>query len=94
MKHIHAEIIKAWADGSEIQIKNRYHNWKDIKNPTWHESYAYRIKSTSTSDYVHLTKFVLHDPYLNLVKFVKGKPNIKLIFDSETKKLKSAEVLK
>ena len=43
MKHKHAELIKAWADGAEIQ---RLHlgQWFDCKSPSWAEYYEYRIK--------------------------------------------------
>ena len=43
--HKHAELIKAWADGAEIQY--RYQNfidWYDIENPDWDVSKEYRIK--------------------------------------------------
>jgi hypothetical protein len=43
MKHKHADLIHAWADGAEIQCK--YGNgWLTEKNPYWEESYEYRIK--------------------------------------------------
>jgi hypothetical protein len=45
--HKHAELIKAWADGAEIQY--RYQNfidWYDIENPNWDVSKEYRIKPT------------------------------------------------
>lgn len=46
MKHKHAELIKAWADGAEIQIKNtRTGEWLDINsNFNWVDEYEYRIK--------------------------------------------------
>lgn len=47
--HKHAELIKAWADGAEIQME--YHNeitgndyWKDQETPTWGVLRNYRIK--------------------------------------------------
>jgi hypothetical protein len=43
--HKHAELIKAWADGAEIQY--RYQNfidWYDIENPNWDVTKEYRIK--------------------------------------------------
>ena len=44
MKHKHAEIIKAWADGAEIQFLNCSDNWIDVDNPRWHKEGEYRIK--------------------------------------------------
>lgn len=41
--HKHAELIKAWADGAEIQIKNSFGDWV-ATDPLWSEHYEYRIK--------------------------------------------------
>lgn len=50
MKHKHAELIKAWADGAEIQCKQfKYgdeYEWVDDDNPYWSVSFEYRIKPT------------------------------------------------
>ncbi len=43
MKHKHADLIHAWADGAEIQFK-RYGEWLDDLSPDWYDSYEYRIK--------------------------------------------------
>ena len=41
--HKHAELIKAWADGAEIQY--RFHTcWIDTENPVWNPDFDYRIK--------------------------------------------------
>lgn len=42
--HVHAELIKAWADGAEIQrrCKNTL-NWEDGALE-WHPKWEYRIK--------------------------------------------------
>ena len=43
----HIELIKAWAEGAQIQRlrKDKGHNcWKDVKNPTWNQKVQYRIK--------------------------------------------------
>ena len=44
--HKHAELIKAWADGAEIQCKHwRDDRWLDLNvAPVWGEKYSYRIK--------------------------------------------------
>ena len=46
MKHKHAELIKAWADGAEIQcFHDHYGIWQDIVSPPyWSDSVQYRIK--------------------------------------------------
>lgn len=43
MKHKHAELIKAWADGADIEIKTAK-GWSFIKNPSWYHSLEYREK--------------------------------------------------
>ena len=43
-KHKHCEIIKAWADGAEIQVKDCAGDWTDIINPLWDVMFEYRIK--------------------------------------------------
>ena len=43
--HKHAEIIKAWADGAEIQMKSKIDGrWWDCNDPEWDGDYEYRIK--------------------------------------------------
>jgi hypothetical protein len=43
--HKHAEIIKAWADGAEIQWRDIFDGkWFDVGSPTWKEDIEYRIK--------------------------------------------------
>ncbi len=52
-KHKHAELIKAWADGAEIQFKSALkEEWHDSEgNPDWHENLEYRIKpETQTAE--------------------------------------------
>ena len=41
--HKHAELIKAWADGAEIQYQDFDGSWKD-DYPNWVEGTEYRIK--------------------------------------------------
>jgi hypothetical protein len=44
MKHKHAELIKAWADGAQIQVKACNVVWEDRENPYWATDREYRIK--------------------------------------------------
>lgn len=47
--HIHAELIKAWADGAEIEYWDTTHNqWLPcpLGGPAWHKHTLYRIKPT------------------------------------------------
>lgn len=43
--HVHAELIKAWADGANIEYFSiPEQKWKDVTNPTWYPNFQYRIK--------------------------------------------------
>ena len=59
MKHPHAEWIKRWADGEEIQWKNADHfTWSDLTNSSsWDEFPEYtqfRVKPMLTKKYARL----------------------------------------
>lgn len=91
--HKHAELIKAWADGAEIEVCVGADEWWIELNPEWHPLVSYRIKTQPKPDQVvypsTATSFEGNDKYN---WYVKG--NLKLVFDGETGKLKSAEVIK
>lgn len=45
--HVHAEVIKAWADGAEIEYYcKEFGRWCDIacNRPTWYDWTQYRVK--------------------------------------------------
>ena len=42
---VHAEMIKAWADGYEIEVFIPEQNkWVDVAKPEWFENMEYRVK--------------------------------------------------
>jgi len=41
-KHIHSEVIKAWADGAQIELEHRG-NWFRDPNPYFFDSSQYRV---------------------------------------------------
>ena len=47
--HVHAELIKAWADGAEIEFKNMHDEWKDTGPPIWYCDMDYRIKPAKSA---------------------------------------------
>jgi hypothetical protein len=50
--HRHAECIKAWADGAQIQVYlNSAGGWTDDTEPDWYPDYRYRIKPVVTKKY-------------------------------------------
>lgn len=96
MKHKHAELIIAWANGAKIQAKQMDGDWMEIENPKWQNRIEYRIKPELQPDVVtHLLcelKNRLGEVFFtDEARYIK---NLRLTFDGETGNLKSAEVLK
>lgn len=101
--HKHCELIKALADGAEIQCKQTATgDWLDVE-PNWHAHATYRIKPEQKPDVVlRVGVELLGDEdefvYANLknhqpISTSAFIDHIKLTFDGETRKLKSAEVI-
>ena len=102
MKHKHAKLIKAWADGAEIQFREYEGKWNDFEPngyACWHQNMEYRIKPEPKPDVVAFSRVFHIDTEQNYT-FVSNASttffdfcNLKLTFDGETGKLKSAEVI-
>jgi hypothetical protein len=94
--HKHAELIHAWADGAEIEyFSNADCKWCCITVPNWADNVEYRIKPEPKPDAVEYL-FAKRDGAETSIKWkISGcdSQNLKLTFDGETGKLKSAEVL-
>ena len=88
--HKHAELIKAWADGAEIEERyidkdnQDFYDWVEF-NGDWSyiDNYEYRVKPEPKLDY-----------YTKHIAYKARIYSVKLCFDGETGELKSAEVLK
>lgn len=66
-KHKHAELIKAWADGAEIEWR-RFSNteWLHLSSPNWLENDFYRIKPAKKSaGQVLKESYPLSVPYMH-----------------------------
>lgn len=47
----HADVIKAWADGYEVQMSNGTdNNWIDIPNPSFYPEVKYRVKPETQNE--------------------------------------------
>lgn len=101
MKHKHADLIHAWADGAQIQSKNPDETWVDISEPIWINSAEYRIKPEPKPDVVVYSrvvgKFLIGCDGIEIQQLIlrlhADNPNIKYTFGGEWGNLKSAEVL-
>jgi hypothetical protein len=97
----HYDLILAWAEGKEIQYRcDSDEDWYDIQDvsPSWDEKIEYRIKPEPKPDIVGYTRADLKNQdfiYIDsrVIDFRADTDNLKLVFDGETGKLKSAEVL-
>lgn len=91
--HKHAALIKAWADGAEIEVSMDGSHWSDCRGaPAFNVNFKYRIKPEPKPDlnfYYHIDSET-HLPTFPMVPYYL---NLKLTFDGETGKLKSAEVI-
>lgn len=97
--HKHAEAIKAWADGAQIQTRFATDDeWVDVcSTPSWYEDLEYRVKPEPKPDDVIIAHIV------RCYDMAKGwdwcspdkchPANLKFVFDGETGKLKAAEVI-
>ena len=102
MKHKHAELIKAWADGAEIEVLTpSTSEWNDVSEPLWIADQEYRIKPEPKPDVVVYSrvvgKFLIGCDGIEIQQLIlrpyADNSNIKYTFDGEWGILKSAEVL-
>ena len=91
--HVHAELIKAWADGAEIQyraIPGRGDWLNGHQHMIWDHFAEYRIKPEPIVVEEHVYFSDLH----GFPIFKKQFPvNIRLTFDPETKKPIKVELI-
>lgn len=105
-KHIHADLIHAYAEGAEIE--GRYYesyNWELFKHPSFYPDMEYRIKPepvvdivlysivsecNSDKDYAYVSS-----AYFGISSEIKiiNNRNLKLTFDGVTRKIKSVELI-
>lgn len=55
--HKHAEVIKKWADGAKIQVRDpasRSQVWEDTSHPQWVSSFEYRVKPNKVTGWINI----------------------------------------
>lgn len=89
--HIHAEAIKAWADGAEIERFHEAQGWYRIEFPCWDTSVKYRVKEAPKPDTIMEVLIVL-SPFAGPLMYAAApdEANCKLVFDGTTGKLTGA----
>ena len=58
--HKHAAVIKAWADGAEIEVKASDGSWISTSHPEWHEDLEYRVKPKPHKWQKEMDAYYLH----------------------------------
>ena len=93
--HKHADLIKAWADGAEIEYWEKYGaQWVECGGsaPTWEEYQDYRIKPAPPSDIVSYV-YAHEGRWLRFCEKRYNEYNLIITFDGETGKPKTVEVI-
>lgn len=90
--HKHADVVKAWADGAEIEVFTNM-GWLRVDYPK-NDDAEYRVKPKVIPDEVRYVMANIADFYMELTESHHKLDNLKLTFDGITRQLKSAEVLK
>ena len=88
MKRKHAKLIKAWADGAEIEVLDN-DSWRESKFPSWNDDLSYRIKPEP----VKVVRYLVVDNAFTLHGFC-GQHNANLRLTLIDNELVAAEVLK
>lgn len=90
-KHKHAELIKAWADGASIE-KLTKDGWLNCEPNyiLWSLDVEYRIKPESKLD---VASYFRSENYQLFYTIHHKEASLKVKWDGETGKLKSAEVI-
>lgn len=88
--HKHAALIKAWADGAEIQFQAYNKTWEDIDRPSWGEQYEYRIKPVP-KEIIQLHEYLEGSVIFSLEGYPHQK--VKWTIDPETNKILNVELV-
>jgi len=89
--HKHAELIKAWADGAEIEYFALEGSWLPTTRPEWSWNGKYRIKPEPKPDYTQLIYAKRKDP---CGKLIYGDDVFLVTRDGETTKPIKVEICK
>ncbi len=96
--HIHAVLIKLWADGADIQTRNPNGPspaWRGISNPSWFHNHEYRVKPQNLIGFVPFTEHGRGDTYPlkeTALKQTMAKHVLRVEIDPGTMQVVSATV--
>ena len=101
-KHVHADLIIAWANGAKIEWERVPGSWVDLSTPSWNPYYVYRIKPEPKPDIVRYCGVLQTQGHTDLEESKRAWIEARLasevffekrIFDGETGKLKYVEIV-
>lgn len=72
--HKHAEVIKAWADGAQVEYQNNDNVWCDCPEPLFSESSVYRVKPPAPEK-VYVTTQMSGDDMYTIYMDTSGGPD-------------------
>jgi len=73
-KHKHSELIKAWADGAEIEIHEQLDRWRTIANPAWNTFEQYRVKPEVVAPiYYYQWERLMSQDWISCTNYVTDK---------------------
>lgn len=97
--HKHAELIKAWADGAEIEFFSPHAKvWVYTTIPDWNSDTQYRLRQQPKPDVIYYGVFDhLNGQHEIGCCFSKEQDEsidqLEIVFDGETGKIKSVVIL-
>ena len=94
--HIHAAVIKAWADGATIEYRGtKLEDWRpfSVCAPSWFPELQYRVKPEPKPDWIEIRDLTYNSDFGCIILNGRDNPNIQFVFDGETGRLKDAQVL-
>ena len=91
--HKHAALIKAWADGAEIEYLSMDEVWYEVDTPLWDVTHTYRIKPEPKPDIKLFTTLDAIGTH-NTSFCRESYHNVCHVHDGETGKLKAVELIK
>ena len=96
-RHIHQDLIDAYAKGAKIQFLTSLDKWEDREVPLWHKASQYRIKPEPKPDTSMYAYIVLNEDKTIDISHWTTRPcsidNLKVVFCGETNKIKSVEII-
>jgi hypothetical protein len=87
VKHVHCDVIKAWAEGAEIEFKRKDGAWALAPHPTWLVEHEYRIKREPVVQYIQGKTY-------GFATCLECIAEVKILKDPYTGEIISVEMLK